>query len=127
MDHAMRNAILSIRDRLDRFGVVLSGLCAVHCLLSIFAVSALGLGGQVLFSPWIHRLGLVAAVLVGIATLAYAAARHGRFENLRLGAMGIGLMGSAIAVGHGIAEAVLTIAGVTLVALAHLRNLRSLA
>lgn len=127
MGLAMRNAILSIRDRLDRFGVVLSGLCALHCVLSIFAVSALGLGGQVLLSPWIHRLGLVAAVLVGIVTLAYAAARHGRFQNLRLGAIGIGLMGAAIAIGHGIGEAVLTIAGVSLVALAHLRNLRSLA
>jgi NO-binding membrane sensor protein with MHYT domain len=125
MGATMRNAILSIRDRLDRFGVVLSGLCALHCLLSILAVSTLGLGGQVLFSPWIHRLGLVAAVLVGIATLAYAAAKHGRFENLRLGALGIGLMSGAIAVGHGLGEALLTIAGVSLVALAHLRNLRS--
>ena len=121
----MRDAVLSIRDKLDRFGVLLSGLCALHCVLSIIAVSALGLGGQVLFSPWIHRFGLGAAVVVGILTLAYAAAKHNRFENLRLGAIGIGLMGGALAVGHGMAEAVLTIAGVSLVALAHLRNLRS--
>jgi hypothetical protein len=126
MDRAMRHAILSIRDRLDRFGVLLSGLCALHCVLSIIAVSALGLGGQVLLSPWIHRLGLAAAILVGIFTLAIAAVRHGRFDNLRLGAVGIGLMGSALAVGHGLAEAVLTIMGVALVATAHLRNLRSL-
>lgn len=121
----MRDAVLSIRDKLDRFGVLLSGLCALHCVLSIVAVSALGLGGQVLFSPWIHRFGLAAAVVVGILTLAYAAVKHNRFENLRLGSIGIGLMGSALAVGHGLAEAVLTIAGVSLVALAHLRNLRS--
>ena len=31
----MRRAILSIRDRLDRAGVLLSGLCAVHCLAGL--------------------------------------------------------------------------------------------
>lgn len=121
----MRKAMLSIRNRLDRAGVVLSGLCALHCLLSIFAVGSLGLGSQVLFSPWIHRFGLAAAIAIGILTLAYAAAKHGRFENLRIGALGLGLMGAALAVGHGIAEALLTIAGVALVATAHIRNLRA--
>lgn len=121
----MRKAMLSIRNRLDRAGVILSGLCAVHCLLSIFAVGSLGLGSQVLFSPWIHRFGLAAAIAIGILTLAYAAAKHGRFENLRLGAFGLGLMGAALAVGHGVAEAVLTVIGVSLVATAHIRNLRA--
>lgn len=120
----MRNAVLSIRSRLDRAGIVLSGLCAVHCLLSIFAVGTLGLGGQLLFSPWIHRFGLAAAIAVGILTLAMGAVRHGRFDNLRIGALGLGLMGAALAVGHGLTEALLTIAGVTLVAYAHIRNLR---
>lgn len=120
----MRNAVLSIRTRLDRAGVVLSGLCAMHCLLSIFAVGTLGLGSQVLLSPWIHRVGLAAAIAVGILTLALGAVRHGRYDNLRIGALGLGLMGAALAVGHGIAEGLLTIAGVALVALAHIRNLR---
>jgi hypothetical protein len=121
----MRKAMLSIRNRLDRAGVVLSGLCALHCLLSIFAVGSLGLGSQVLFSPWIHRFGLAAAIAIGILTLAYAAAKHGRFENLRLGAFGLGLMGAALAVGHGVTEAMLTVIGVSLVATAHIRNLRA--
>jgi MerC mercury resistance protein len=120
----MRNAVLSIRSRLDRAGIVLSGLCALHCLLSIFAVGALGLGSQVLLSPWIHRVGLAAAIAVGILTLALGAVRHGRFDNLQIGALGIGLMGAALAVGHGLPEALLTIAGVSLVAYAHIRNLR---
>jgi hypothetical protein len=120
----MRTAVLSIRNRLDRAGVVLSGLCALHCLLSIFAVGTLGLGSQVLFSPWIHRFGLAAAIAIGILTLAYAAGKHGKFDNLGIGALGLGLMGGALAVGHGWPEAVLTIAGVALVATAHIRNLR---
>lgn len=116
--------MLSIRDRLDRTGIVLSGLCALHCVLSIIAVSALGIGSQALFSPWIHRFGLGLALVIGIFTLAYGAVRHNRFDNLSLGALGLGLMGGALIVGHGPGEAVLTVAGVTLVALAHIRNLR---
>ena len=115
----MRDALLLIRDRLDRVGVLLSGLCAVHCLLSILLVSALGLGGEALLSPEIHRYGLVLAVTLGIGT-----ARHGQRLPLGLGLVGVMLMAGAIVVGHGLPEAVLTIAGVALVAYAHIRNLR---
>ena len=120
----MRDAILSIRDRLDRVGMMLSGLCAVHCVLGIVLVSFLGLGGGALLSPEIHRVGLVLAILVGIATIGLGALRHGALGPLVLGSAGIALMASAIAVGHGLPEAVLTIAGVALVALAHMWNLR---
>jgi len=47
----MRNAILSIRDRLDRVGVLLSGLCALHCLAGLMLVAGLGFGGEVLLAP----------------------------------------------------------------------------
>lgn len=120
----MRDAILSIRDRLDRVGMMLSGLCAAHCVLGIVLVSFLGLGGGALLSPDIHRFGLVLAIIVGIATIGLGALRHGALGPLAMGSAGIALMASAIAVGHGLPEAVLTIAGVALVALAHMRNLR---
>lgn len=120
----MRDAILSIRDRLDRVGMMLSGLCAVHCVLGIVLVSFLGLGGGALLSPDIHRFGLVLAIIVGIATIGLGALRHGALGPLAMGSAGIALMASAIAVGHGLPEAVLTISGVALVALAHMWNLR---
>ena len=41
----MRQAYLSIRGRLDRFGVLLSGLCMLHCLAGLLLVAGLGLGG----------------------------------------------------------------------------------
>ncbi len=114
----------SIRGRLDRAGVLLSGLCALHCLASIFLVGALGLGGQFLLSPDIHRYGLGLAILVGIFTLALGATRHGNLAPLGIGAIGIASMSVALMVPHGLPEALLTIVGVGLVATAHLRNLR---
>lgn len=119
----MRRALLSIRDRMDGLGVLLSGLCAVHCVLGVLLVGALGLGGQVLLAPQVHQIGLALAVAVGFVSLGFGVLRHGRREPLVLGGIGLSLMAAALFVGHGVPEAVLTILGVTLVAIAHIRNL----
>jgi hypothetical protein len=120
----MRAALLSIRDRLDRFGVLLSGLCALHCLAGLLLVAGLGLGGEVLLAPAIHRIGLALAIGVGAATLVLGVMRHGDPVPLQAGGVGIALMALALFVGHGALEAVLTIIGVAILAWAHIRNLR---
>jgi len=119
----MRAAFFSIRDRLDRMGILVSGLCAVHCVLGLVLVTLLGLGGGALLAPEIHETGLVLAVIIGTVTLGFGLLRHGRAGPLAIGACGIALMGAAIVTGHGVSEALLTIAGVALVAFAHIRNL----
>lgn len=120
----MRDAMLSIRNRLDRVGVLLSGLCALHCLAGLLLVAGLGLGGEFILAPVIHRVGLALAIIVGAATLVIGVSRHRDPLPLQVGAAGIGLMIVALLVGHGTPEAVLTIAGVALLAWAHLRNIR---
>ena len=124
MQRRMRQALFSIRNRLDRVGVLLSGLCARHCIAGLLLVAGLGLGGEVLLAPAIHRIGLALAIVVGAVTLAMGVVRHGDPVPLQVGGAGLGLMGLALFVGHGTEEAVLTIVGVGLVAWAHLRNLR---
>ncbi len=121
----MRRALLSIRDRFDRAGIFLSALCMVHCVLGLVIVSFLGLGGGVLLAPSIHRVGLALAVAIGALALGAGFVRHGRSAPLMLGALGISFMAAALAVGHGLGEAVLTIGGVSIVAAAHLWNLRA--
>jgi hypothetical protein len=123
----MRSAILSIRDRLDRVGVLISGLCALHCIAGLVVVTVLGLGGEVLLSPAIHRVGLAIAVVVGAFTLGLGALRHGRRGPLLIGVVGLTLMATSLFVSHGAAEAFLTVPGVALVALAHIWNLRHVA
>ena len=122
----MAEALKLMRDRFDRLGIVLSGLCAAHCLATLVLVAMLGLGGGVLLDPAVHRIGLALAILVGGIGLGLGVARHGRRDPLALGVAGLSLMMLALVTAHGPAEAALTVAGVALVAWAHWRNVRHL-
>ena len=121
----MGSTPFSIRERLDRAGVALSGLCAVHCIASIVIVSALGLGGQFLLNPLIHEIGLVVALIVAAVAIGLGALRHRRAAPFVTAMTGLSFMGGALAVPHGFEEAVLTIIGVALVSLGHILNLRT--
>ena len=122
----MAEALKAMRDRFDRVGIILSGLCAVHCVATLVLVAVLGLGGGFLLNPALHRVGLGLAIVVGGIALGLGVSRHGRREPLLIGGVGLSLMTLALLTGHGPAEAGLTIAGVSLVAFAHLRNVRHL-
>lgn len=120
----MRAVFFSIRDRLDRVGITLSGLCLVHCLLGLVLVAVLGIGGEWLLAPVIHRAGLALAIAIGIVTIGLGVTRHGRLGPLVLAAAGLSLMAGGLFVEHGAKEAALTIVGVVLLASAHILNLR---
>ncbi len=121
----MQRFPVSIRGGFDRAGLYLSGLCALHCILGIVLVSVLGLGAGVLLAPEIHRIGLGLAVFIGLFALGVGFLRHRHIGPAVLGGIGLCLMAGGLFVGHGLNEAILTIAGVGLVAAAHLWNLRS--
>lgn len=117
-------SLASIRGRLDRAGVLLSCLCAVHCVLGIVIVAGLGLGGGFLLDPAIHRIGiLLATILAGVA-IGIGAIKHRRAVPFVVAMTGLTFMGGGLAVDHGIEEAVLTIIGVALVGAGHVLNLR---
>ena len=128
MGHTMPDTPTSNQRRLDRFGIWLSALCAVHCLLGVLLIAGLGLGvgmgGALLFSPAIHRFGLALAMLVAGVGIGIGAVRHRRPLPFVIAMMGLSFMGGALAVDHGIEEAVLTTIGVALVAVGHFINLR---
>ena len=125
MQITMPQNLLSIRQRLDRAGMMLSGLCAIHCLASIAIVAALGIGGEFLLSPIIHRVGLALALVIAAVAIGWGALRHRRRAPFVVAMMGLTFMGGALAVPHGVEEAVLTIIGVALVSLGHILNLRA--
>ncbi|AKM08421.1 MerC domain-containing protein [Pelagerythrobacter marensis] len=113
-----------IRAKLDRAGIMLSGLCLVHCIASIVVVSALGIGAEFLLAPAFHRVGLAIALVVAAVAIGWGALTHRRPVPFVTAMMGLTFMGGALAMPHGAGEAVLTVIGVTLVAIGHLLNLR---
>lgn len=123
---AMLPLVTPIRQRLDRAGIALSALCAVHCLLSVVLVSVIGLGAEALLDPAIHRVGLLLATLIAAVAIGWGAVRHRMAVPFVVAMMGLSFMGGALAVPHGVEEAVLTIIGVGLVSLGHILNLRHL-
>ena len=115
---------LSNRVRLDAMGIALSALCAVHCVLTIVVISSLGLAGGWLLAPELHWWGLAAATIIAGVAIGIGAVRHKRRMPFVIAMTGLTFMGGALAVPHGIKEAVLTIIGVALVSLGHILNLR---
>ena len=118
--------VIPIRQRLDRAGIALSALCAVHCLLSVVLVSVIGLGAEALLDPAIHRFGLLIATLIAAVAIGWGAVKHRMAAPFVVAMMGLSFMGGGLAVDHGVEEAILTIIGVTLVALGHFLNVRQL-
>jgi len=113
-----------IRGHLDRAGMFLSCLCAVHCVLGLVIVAGLGLGGTLLLDPAIHRWGLLLATIIAGVAIGVGALQHRRAAPFVVAMMGLSFMGGGLAVEHGIEEAVLTIIGVALVAIGHVLNIR---
>ncbi|WP_237164856.1 MerC domain-containing protein [Paraurantiacibacter namhicola] len=110
--------------RLDRVGIALSGLCALHCIGGLLLVASVGAGGSFFLNPLFHEIGLlVATVIAGIA-IGLGAIKHRRRKPFVVAMTGLSFMGGALAMDHGVEEAVLTVIGVVLVAAGHFLNLR---
>ena len=113
------------RIYLDRVAIGLSALCAVHCVVTVLLLGALSSLGHFFTSPLIHEIGLALAILVGALALGAGARRHRLLFPLAIGCIGLAVMTSALFVPHGVSESVLTVVGVSFVALAHMFNMRA--
>jgi hypothetical protein len=115
----------SLRRWFDHIGIGLAGLCALHCLVTLVVVSALGLGGHFLLEDNIHRIGLLLAVVVAAASIGWGVLRHRRPLPFAVAVAGLVLMTAALVIPHGANEFVLTLVGVGLVSAGHFLNLRA--
>ena len=109
--------------RLDRIAMGVSGLCLVHCLATAILLGLLASAGGILGSPIIHEVGLTLAMLLGSAALGRGILEHGFIMPSAVGGLGLGVMAGALSLPHGGNEAAYTVAGVTILALAHRLNI----
>jgi hypothetical protein len=114
------------RIGLDRLAIGLSGLCLVHCVGTLLLVATVASAGSILLAPAVHEVGLALALVIGAVALGSGLAVHRRPWPIAIGVVGLGLMATALTLGHGAAEAGFTIAGVILVAIGHHLNRRAL-
>jgi hypothetical protein len=113
--------------RIDRIGIALSGICAVHCVSSVVLMTLLASVGGELFHPAFHEIGLAIAIVLGAAGLGAGIWRHGYMLPVAIGGLGLGVMAGALTLPHGEGEALWTIIGVGLLALGHDLNRRAAA
>lgn len=118
----------SIIDRLDRWAIWLSAACVAHCVATTAAVATLAVAGGVLGNPVIHQVGLIAAMMLGAVAFGRGLLRHRQAFPMAVGAVGLAFMAAAVVMPHGdhhLAESVLTVLGVAVLAGAHALNRRA--
>jgi hypothetical protein len=111
--------------QLDRLAMMLSGLCLVHCVATVVLLGLLSSAAAWLGNPIIHEVGLGLAIAFGAIALVGGAITHGVMLPTVVGALGLATMTTALMIPHGGGEAVLTMIGVSLLAIAHLLNRRA--
>lgn len=111
-------------SNLDRMAIGLSAMCIVHCVLSVVLVALLS-SATFLTDPIVHRVGLVGAVLLAAVALRQGYISHRARRPAIVGLVGLALMTFALFLPHGWAEAAATVSGVSILALAHLMNVRT--
>jgi hypothetical protein len=108
---------------LDRVAITLSGLCLLHCLIGLALLALLSMSGGLL-SHDVHVIGLLLALPLAAVAFWRGQQRHGRLAVGLLGLAGIIVMLASLFVDHGaLMELLVSMAGVALLAAAHLWNL----
>lgn len=126
MTLAIRHPFARHLQRLDRYAMGLSGLCAVHCLASAVLVALASTAGGMLLHPAFHEIGLSIAILLGALALGRGIFEHGYMAPAVTGSLGLGIMAGAMQLPHGNGgETVWTLLGVAILALGHDLNRRA--
>ena len=108
--------------RIDRIAMGLSGLCVVHCLATTVLLALVSAAGGALGAPIVHEVGLTLAMILGAVALGRGVVEHGFMMPSAVGGLGLGVMAGALTLPHDGSEALLTVAGVLVLALGHRLN-----
>ncbi len=131
VDHSQHQAFVEQTDIWDRLGILLSSLCAIHCLATPLLLLALPVAGEFFEAEWIH-VGMALFVLpVGLLAFFSGFRHHRQKRVLSLGILGLALVAGASFLPHEFVEVgefdVVTITGGILLVVAHLLNRRACA
>jgi hypothetical protein len=121
---------VALVQRLDRWALLFSGLCLIHCLALPLTLTLLPVvGGTALGDHRFHQWLLAVILPTSAVALTMGCRRHGAWSVLTIGVVGLVLLAIA-ALGHdglklsGEQTRWMTIAGGLIVATGHLLNFR---
>jgi hypothetical protein len=112
--------------RLDRIAMGLSGLCAVHCVATAVLLGLLASAGGFLGNPLIHEVGLSLAMIIGAVALGRGIREHGLLLPGIIGVTGLATMAFGMTLHESGYEPVVTILGVSILALGHRLNMKAM-
>lgn len=112
-------------SRLDRWGIVISSVCLVHCLALPLLIALLpAISSVVPGDGWVHPLLIGLALPVTGMALRRGYRMHRRAVPTLVGCLGLGLIATALFCEGQLSETILTVGGGALVSLAHVLNWR---
>jgi hypothetical protein len=103
----------------------LSGLCAVHCVATAVLLGLLASAGGLLGKPIIHEVGLSLAMIIGAIALGRGIREHGLMLPSVIGVAGLGTMAFGMTLHESGYEPVITIIGVSILAIGHRLNIKA--
>ncbi len=109
---------------LDRLAIGASAACLAHCLLLPLLIAALPAASRMIELPeTFHVYAFAAAVSISALAMRAGYLRHGLRLPAALGLTGLALLGTGALAGlEGLPEVGATLAGSTILTMAHLRN-----
>ncbi len=125
MQFVKETLVKNLKLQVDAMGIGLAGLCLIHCLATSIILTVAASTGGILLSPYIHEVGLVLAILLGILALGRGFWVHRSVLPSCVGAVGIGVMAAALSLPHSGLEIIVSMFGVSILAVSHYMNLRA--
>ncbi len=122
---------MSRTSQLDKFAILLSGICLVHCLVAPLALTLIPIFSLTTFVEDVvfHRLMLWVVVPTSIVALFIGCKKHRLWSIALSGVFGIGILFAVAFLGHDHisvgAEKVATSIGGLLLALSHYLNYKA--
>ncbi|GEM_PF-253525 len=129
VNHAEHDQFTEKTDRWNKIGIVLSGICALHCLITPVLLFAIPVLGGFFENSWFHIILALGVLPVGLFAFWKGYQHHRKISILGFGLMGMTFIISAALVPHEWVEwkeiDVVTVIGSLFLISAHILNQRA--
>lgn len=129
VNHAQHEIFQDTTDRWDKLGIILSSLCALHCLVTPLLVLALPMFDSIFENEWVHLMMALFVVPVGLFAFWSGYRHHLQKKVFALGIVGLILVGGAPLAPHSwvdfFGHDLITISGSFFLIVGHVLNRRA--